>query len=80
MSRIILLVHRCDIVVLNVYSPTQNKIDDTKDSFYEELERVFDESRKCGTEISLEDVNDKRDRENIFAPKIGTESSCEISE
>jgi hypothetical protein len=32
----------CHIIVLNVYAPTEGKIDDVKDSFYEELERVFD--------------------------------------
>jgi hypothetical protein len=32
----------CDIVVPNVHSPTENKIEDMKKSFYEELERVFD--------------------------------------
>jgi hypothetical protein len=28
--------------VLNVYAPTEDKIDDIKDRFYEELEQVFD--------------------------------------
>jgi hypothetical protein len=31
----------CDITVLNVHAPTEDKIDDVKDSFYKELERVF---------------------------------------
>jgi hypothetical protein len=30
----------CDIIVLNVYAPTENKIDDMKGSFSDELERV----------------------------------------
>jgi hypothetical protein len=28
--------------VLNVHAPTEDKIDDIKDKFYEELEQVFD--------------------------------------
>jgi hypothetical protein len=32
----------CHIFVLNVHTPTEDKTDDEKDSFYEELERVFD--------------------------------------
>jgi hypothetical protein len=28
--------------VLNAHAPTENKIDDIKDRFYEELEQVFD--------------------------------------
>jgi hypothetical protein len=32
-----------DIIVLNVHAPTEDKDDDIKDSFYEELEQVFDQ-------------------------------------
>jgi hypothetical protein len=41
MSYIILKDHWCDIIVLNVHVPTEDK-DDIKDSFYKELEQVFD--------------------------------------
>jgi hypothetical protein len=34
--------HWCDIIVLNVHAPTEVKSDNTKDSFREELEHVFD--------------------------------------
>jgi hypothetical protein len=43
MSYIILKGRWCDIIVLNVHAPTQDKDDDIKDSFYEELEQVFDQ-------------------------------------
>jgi hypothetical protein len=33
----------CDIIVLNVHAPTEGKDDNIKDSFYEELEQVFDQ-------------------------------------
>jgi hypothetical protein len=33
----------CDIIVLIVYAPVDDKSDDTKDSVYEELERVFNQ-------------------------------------
>jgi hypothetical protein len=42
MSYIILRFRRCDIVVLNVHAPTEDKIDDIKEIFYDELEHVFD--------------------------------------
>jgi hypothetical protein len=32
----------CNITVLNVPAPSEEKSDDSKDSFYEELEQVFD--------------------------------------
>jgi hypothetical protein len=31
----------CDIIVLNVHAPTEDKCDDTKGSFCDELEGVF---------------------------------------
>ena len=31
----------CNIIVLNVHAPSEDKCDDSKDSFYEELEQVF---------------------------------------
>jgi hypothetical protein len=31
----------CGIIVLNVHASTGDKLDDMKDSFYEEPERVF---------------------------------------
>jgi hypothetical protein len=42
MSYIILRGRWCDIIVLNVHVPTEDKINDVKDRFYEELERVSD--------------------------------------
>jgi hypothetical protein len=32
----------CDIIVLNVHAPPEDKTEDTKESFCEELEGVFD--------------------------------------
>jgi hypothetical protein len=40
MSYIILRDRWCHIFVLIVHAPTEDKTDDVKDSFYEELERV----------------------------------------
>jgi len=40
MSYLILRGHWCDIV-LNVYTPTEDKSEDTRDSFYEELECIL---------------------------------------
>jgi hypothetical protein len=48
---IILRGRWCDIIVLNVHAPTEDKIDDIKDRFYEELERVFDNFPKHHRDI-----------------------------
>jgi hypothetical protein len=42
MSYVILRGRWCHIVILNVHVPTEDKIDDVKDSLYEELEKVSD--------------------------------------
>jgi len=41
MSYIILRGRWCNIVASNVHAPSEKKIDDSDDSFYEELEQVF---------------------------------------
>jgi hypothetical protein len=50
-----------------------------KNSFYEELERVFDKFPKYHMKILLEDFNAKVGREDIFKPTILNESLHEIS-
>jgi hypothetical protein len=50
-----------------------------KNSFYEELERVFDKFLKYHMKILLGDFNAKVGREDIFKPAIGNESLDEIS-
>jgi hypothetical protein len=44
MSYIILRGNWCHIIDLNLHSSTADKTDDMKDTFYEELERVYDEN------------------------------------
>jgi hypothetical protein len=44
----------CHINVLNVNAETEDKTDDVKDSFYEELEHVFDEVPQYHMKIPLE--------------------------
>jgi hypothetical protein len=67
----------CHIIVLNVHAPTENNIYDMKDSFYEELECVFDEFPKYYINILFGHFNAKVGREEIFKPKIGNETLYE---
>jgi hypothetical protein len=57
MSYIILRGRWCNIIVLNVHTPTEDKIDDMKGRFCEELEQVFDKFRKHPMKILLRDFN-----------------------
>jgi hypothetical protein len=79
MSYIILRGRWCHIIVLNVHAPTEDKTDDVKDSFYEELERVFDKFPKYHMKILLGDSNAKIGKEEIFKPTTANESLHEIS-
>jgi hypothetical protein len=79
MSYTILRGRWCHIIVLNVHAPTEDKTDDVKDSFYKELERVFEKFSKYHMKILLGDYNAKVGREDIFKPTIGNESLHEIS-
>jgi hypothetical protein len=57
-----------------VHAPSEEKSDDSKDCFYEEMEEVFDLFPNYHTEILLRDFNVKLGREDIFKPAIGNES------
>jgi hypothetical protein len=53
-----------------VQAATEDKCNDTKDSFYEELDRVFGQFPKYDMNILLGDFNAKV-REDIFKSTIG---------
>ena len=40
-SYIVMRGRWCNIIVLNVHTPSEEKSDESKDSFYKELEHVF---------------------------------------
>jgi exonuclease III len=79
MSYIILRGRWCNIIVLNVHDTCEDKSGDVKDSFYEELGRVFGQIPRYDMKILLGDFNAKAGRENIFKPTIGNESLHENS-
>jgi len=54
LSCIVLRDYWCNVVVLSVHAPREEKIDDSKDSFYEELGQVFDTFPTYQMEILLE--------------------------
>jgi hypothetical protein len=59
MSYIILRGHWCHIIVPKVHASTEDKTDYVKDSFYEELERVFHKFPKYHKKILLGDLMPK---------------------
>jgi len=73
-SYIVMRGRWCNIIVVNVHAPSEEKSDKSKDSFYEELEQGFYHFPKYHMKILLGDFNAKVGRENIFKPTIGNES------
>jgi hypothetical protein len=70
MSYIILRGCWCDNIILNVDAPTENKIDDMKDTFYKELENLFYKFTKYHMKILSGDISTQVGRRDIFKPII----------
>jgi hypothetical protein len=62
-----------------VHAPTEDKDDVINDSFYEELEEVFDQFTRYHIKILMGDFIAKVWREDIFKLIIGNESLHEAS-
>ena len=69
MSYVVLRGRWCNIIVLNVHAPSEEKSGNSKDSFYEELEQVFDHFPKYDMKILLGDFNTKVG-ERIFSNRL----------
>jgi hypothetical protein len=54
-----------------VHATCEDTSDDTKDSFYEEIGRVFDQFQRNDMKILLGDFSAKVCREDILKPTIG---------
>jgi len=74
LSYIVLRGRWLNIIVVNVHAPSEEKSDEAKDKFYEELEQVFDYFPKYHTKMLLGYFNAKVGRENVFKLAIGQES------
>jgi len=72
-SHIVLRGRWCNIIVLNMHAASEEKSENSKDSFLEELQQAFDHFHKYHMKILLGDFNAKVKRENIFSLAIGNE-------
>jgi hypothetical protein len=67
-----------DILGLNVDAPTEDKDYGIKDSFYEELEQVFDQFSRYHMKILMGYFNAKVRTEDIFKPISGNVNLQEV--
>jgi hypothetical protein len=74
LSYIVLKGLWCNITVVIVHAPSQEKNDYSKDSFYDELEQIFHKFPGYNTKILFGDFNAKVGKEYILKPTIGNES------
>jgi len=74
LSSIVLRGRWRNIIVVNVHATSEEKSDESKDCFYQELEQLFDHFPKYHMKILLGEFYAKVERENIFHPNIGQES------
>jgi len=70
LSYIVLRGRQCNIIVLNVCAPSEEKSDDLRDSIYEELELVFGHFPKYHVKILLGDFNAKVGEGEYFQTDI----------
>jgi len=59
LSYTVLRGHWRNIILVNVHAPSEEKCEESKDRFYEELEQVFDHCPKYHMKILLGDFNAK---------------------
>jgi hypothetical protein len=61
-----------------MHAPTEDKSDDTKDSFDKDLECRFDQFLKYNMTNLLGDFNSKVGRADIFAPTISNDNGVRV--
>jgi len=68
-----------NITLINIYAPTEDKEEEIKEQFYEELQQIQDKVPKHDVTIILGDMNAKLGRENVFSQVVGRHTLHDIS-
>ncbi|KAL4141659.1 hypothetical protein QTP88_004260 [Uroleucon formosanum] len=63
-----------NLILINGYAPTEDKQQDEKEAFYEDLNTIFESTAKSQPKIILGDFNAKIGKEDMYRPTIRKES------
>ena len=69
----------CNITLINIYAPMEDKEDETKEQFYEKLQRTQDRAPKHDVKIIIGNMNAKLGKEDVFSQVIGRHTLHNIS-
>jgi hypothetical protein len=67
MSYVVLTLRWCNIIVMNVHAPSEEKSDDCKDSFYGELDKECYNFHKCHVRKFYKEILMQKCGEIIFS-------------
>ena len=78
LSYIVLRGRWLHIILVNVHAPSEEKSEELRDSFYEELEELFDHFPKYHTKILLGDFNANVGSEDISSQRLDRRVSTSL--
>lgn len=68
-----------NISIFSAHAPTEDKTDEEKDKFYDELSREYDNLPSYDVKMVLGDLNAKIGKEPAFRPTIGSHSKHDVT-
>jgi len=68
-----------DIIIINVYAPTEEKEENLKNEFYDDLENILDTTTNNCIKILIGDFNAKIGKEDMYRPTIRPNSLHDVS-
>ena len=60
--------------IINVHAPTKLSTEEEKDSFYDPLQKTYEQSPSYDVKIVIGDMNAQVGKEEIYCPAIGKQS------
>jgi len=65
--------------MINCHAPTEENEEEVKNTFYEDLEQVYNTLPRHSVKLVIGDMNAKLGQEESYRPRIGRESLHSIS-